>query len=125
MAYHLRDQEPETFRDAFRSAVNIKNNRKASSNLGRRDDPKLFNLKNNKKKNDKALVGKKLEEPTIGQVLDLLKKLNPTVFNSHKPNVGEKDSANSNHFNRLRYSGIHKHTWSRSLLNNRHYDLLN
>ena len=68
--------------------------------MGRRDDPNLFNPKKNKKDNDKSLVNKKLEEATISQVLDLLKKMNPLALNSHKPNVGEKAPMNNSHFNR-------------------------
>lgn len=65
MAYQLRDKEPKNLRDAFKFVVIIENNRKASGKLGRRDDPKLFNPKNNKKENDKDLAGKKPEEPII------------------------------------------------------------
>ena len=91
MAYQLRDKDPKKFRYAFKIVVNIEDNRKSSSKIGRRDDPKLFNpKKNNKREVDKTLAGKKSEEPTIGQVLDFLKKMNPTTFNKHKPNVGEK-----------------------------------
>ena len=100
MAYQLRDKEPKNLRDAFKFSINIENNRKASGKLGRRDDPKLFNPKNKKKDNDKYLVNKKPEEATISQVLDLLKKMNPPTFNSHKPNVGEKAPVNNSHFNR-------------------------
>ena len=62
MAYILRDKNPKTLRDAFKTAINIENNRKASSKLGRRDDPKLFNPKNNKKDGDKSMNNKKNEE---------------------------------------------------------------
>ena len=101
MAYQLRDKDPKTLRDAYKIVVNIENNRKASGNIGRRDDPKLFNPKtNNRKDTDKTLVGKKTEQPTIGQVLDLLKKMNPTNFNTYKPNVVEKTLLNNSNFNR-------------------------
>ena len=66
MAYHLRDKDPKTLRDAYKIVVNIGNNRKASNKLGRRDDPQLFNPKNNKKENDKSTTGKKPEEVTMG-----------------------------------------------------------
>ena len=83
-------------RDAYKIAVNIENNKKESGKLGRRDDPKLFNLKtNNKRDANKTPTRKKIEEPTIGQVLDLLKKTNPTTFNTHKPNIGEKALVNN------------------------------
>ena len=100
MAYHLRDKETKTLRDVFRIVVNIENNRKAFNKLGRRDDPKLFNPKYNKKESDKVQIGKKHEEPTMNQILDLLKKMNPPTFNSNKPNVGEKNLPNNNQFNR-------------------------
>ena len=101
MAYELRDKAPITLRDAYKIAVNIENNRKASGKLGRRDDPKLFNSKNNNRKDvDRTPVGNKTDEPKIAQVLDLLKKMNPTTFNAHKPNIGEKAPVNNSNFNR-------------------------
>ena len=76
----MRDKAPRTLRDYYKIAVNIENNRKAFGKFGRRDDPKLFNSKtNNRRDVDKNLVGKKIGEPTITQVLDLLKKMNPTT----------------------------------------------
>ena len=101
MAYELRDKDPKTLRDSYKIVVNIENNRKESSKLGRRDDPNLFNPKNNNKRDaNKTLSGKKTKEPTIGQVLDLSKKMNPTTFNTYKSNVGEKAPENNNNFNR-------------------------
>lgn len=50
---------------------------KASGKLGKRNYPKLFNPKTSKKEVEKILVGKKPEEDTIGQVLTLLKNINP------------------------------------------------
>lgn len=47
ITYTLRDKYPRTLRDAYKMDVNIENNRKASSKLGRRDDPKFFNLRGN------------------------------------------------------------------------------
>ena len=49
MAYQLRDKNPKSFRDTYKVTVNIENNRKVSSKLGRRYDPKLFNPNNNKR----------------------------------------------------------------------------
>ena len=101
MAYELRDKDPKTLRDPYKIAVNIENNRKASRKFGRRDDPKLFNSKiNNRRDVDKTPFGKKIDEPTIGQVLDLLKIMNPTTFNTHKTNIGEKAPVRNNNFNR-------------------------
>lgn len=88
-------------RDSYKVAVNIENNRKTSGELGRRDDPKLFNPKNNNRKEaNKTPIGKKLEEPTIAQVLEMLKKMNPKNFNAHKSNVFEKIPINNNNYNR-------------------------
>ena len=99
LAYLLRDKDPKTLREAYKAAINIENNRKASGKLGRRDDPKLFNPKNNnKRESDKTPIGKKLEEYTMGQVLELVKKMNPTNFN--KPYVAETTPVNNNNFNR-------------------------
>ena len=99
MAYQLRDKDLKTLRDAYKIVVNIANNKKASSKMGRRDDPKLFNPKNNnKREGDKTPIGKKLEEPTISQVLEFLKKMNPSNFN--KPNITKRTHVNNNSFNR-------------------------
>ena len=65
MAYILRDKDPKTLRDTFKIAVNIENNRRASSKLGKRDDPKLFNPRNNKRGGDKPATNKKNEEDKI------------------------------------------------------------
>lgn len=40
MCYLLRDKNPLSLREAYKMAVNIENNRKASRKVGRRDDPK-------------------------------------------------------------------------------------
>ena len=57
----------------------------------------MFNSKTvNRRDVDKTLVGKKIDEPKISQVLDLLKKMNPTTFNAHKPNTGEKAPVHNN-----------------------------
>ena len=75
MAYQLRDKDPKILRDAYKIAVNIENNRKSYGKLGRRDDPKKFNSKNNNKREvDKTPARKKSKESTLGEVLDLLKK---------------------------------------------------
>lgn len=49
ITYILRDKYPRILRDAFKIAINIENNRRAPGKLGRRDDPKLFNPRGNKK----------------------------------------------------------------------------
>ena len=101
MAYSLRVKDPKNLRDANKIVVNIENNRKTSGKLGRRDALKLFNPKNNNKREvDKTPIVKKPEEPTIGQVLDFFKRMNPTTFNTHKPNIGEKSPVNNTNFSR-------------------------
>ena len=77
MAYIPRDKDPKTLRDAFKITVNIDNNRRASGKLGKRNDPKLFNSRNNKRDGDKPTANKKNEEDKIDQVIWLLKNLNP------------------------------------------------
>lgn len=42
MAYILRDKNPHNLRDAFRIAINVESNRKASGKLGRRIDGRLL-----------------------------------------------------------------------------------
>lgn len=69
MAYILRVKDPKTLRDAFKIVVNIENNRRASSKLGKRDDPKLFNPRSNKREGDKPVVNKKNEEDKMDQVI--------------------------------------------------------
>ena len=98
-AYTLRDKDPKTLRDAFKIAVNIANNRRASRKLGRGDDPKLFNPWGSKKEGDKLGTTTKPEEDKMDQVLNLVKNLKPIVNNVTKPNTGEKPQFNNN-FNR-------------------------
>ena len=64
MAYELRDKAPRTLRDAYKIAVNIENNRKASGKFGRRDEPKLFNSKTN---NRRMLIKPLLERKLMNQ----------------------------------------------------------
>ena len=71
MAYNLRDKDPKTLRDAYKMTVNIENNTKASGKLGRRDDPKLFIPRNNKKESDKNVAGKKPKEENKIVVINL------------------------------------------------------
>ena len=52
MVYILKDKDPITLRDGFKTTINIENNRKASGKLGRRDDPKLFISMGNRKEDD-------------------------------------------------------------------------
>ena len=77
MVYILRDKDPKTLRDAFKIDVNIENNRRTSRKLGRRDDPNIFNLRNNKRDGDKLATNKRNEEDKIDQVIGLLKNINP------------------------------------------------
>lgn len=90
MAYILRDKHPKTLRYAFKIAINIENNRRASGKLGRRDDPKLFNPHSNKKESDKPTTSKNFEENKMDQMLNLLKNMNPLIGNTNKENIGDK-----------------------------------
>ena len=98
MAYVLRDKESKTLRDAYTMAINIENNRRATGNLGKRDDPKLFNSRG-KRDNEKPVLGKKFEDDQMGQVLSLLKQLNSLAPLASKPNTQERAPYNNN-FNR-------------------------
>ena len=62
MAYIHRDKDPKTLREAFEIVVDIENNRRESRKLGKRDDPKLFNPRNNKREGDKTITNKKNKE---------------------------------------------------------------
>ena len=62
MAYILRDKDPKILRDAFKIAINIESNRRAFGKLGKRDDPKIFNPRNNKRDGDKLVANKGNEE---------------------------------------------------------------
>ena len=64
IAYQLRDKDPRIVRDAFRIVVNIENNLRIVRKLGsKRDDPRLFGNKGNRKEEYKPDVNKK-QEPT-------------------------------------------------------------
>lgn len=49
MTYLLRDKNTCTLRDSFIIGVNVESNRREFSKLGRREDPKLFRIRGNKK----------------------------------------------------------------------------
>ena len=74
-AYQLRDKEPTTLRDAFRMAINVENNLRISGRLeSKRDDPRLFGNKGNRKEDHKIVGGKKQESNEISQVLNYIKR---------------------------------------------------
>ena len=78
MAYQLRDKEPRTLRDAFRIFVNIENNLIILGNLGsKRDDPRLFGNKRNRKEEHKPIGGRKQEPSEMSQILYAIKGLKP------------------------------------------------
>ena len=80
IAYHLRDKDPKTLKDAFMIAVNIENNLRISGNLGsKRDDPRLFGGKGNKKDDSKASRGNKQEEDMMNQILKAIKGLSNPI----------------------------------------------
>ena len=77
MAYILWDNNLKTLREAFKIVGNVENNRSASCKLGKRDDPKHFNPRNNKRDGDKPVANKRNEEDKMDQAIGLLKNLNP------------------------------------------------
>ena len=99
MAYILRDKDPKTLRDAFKIAVNIENNRRASGKLAKRDDPTLFNPGHNKRDGNKPATNKKSEEDKMDQVIGLLKNLNPQGLNNRNENNINDRSQYANNFN--------------------------
>ena len=97
MPYIIRYKDPKTSRDVYKMAMNIENKKPTSGKLGRRDDPKLFNPRGNKKEGDKSIVTKKPKDDIMGQVLNLLKNLNPPAYHANKPNTHEKPQFNNNY----------------------------
>lgn len=87
MAYQLRDKEPRTLRDAFRIAVNIENNLRILGRLeSKRDDPRLFGGKGNKREENKTTTGKRQEPTEMNQILNAIKGLNlPQIKNEKNP----------------------------------------
>ena len=86
MAYKLRDKDPRTIRDAFRIVVNIENNLRILGKLGsKRDDPRLFGNKGNRKEEHKPIGGKKQEPNEMSQILNAIKGLNPQTKFERNP----------------------------------------
>ncbi|HEX4849980.1 MAG TPA: hypothetical protein VFV08_04190, partial [Puia sp.] len=80
-AYGLRDKGPATLRDAFRIAVNIENNRKASGKTNRRDDVKI--LQNpNKPQNTQGSTS--APEDKIDKLANVVKDLSYRLARSEK-----------------------------------------
>lgn len=105
MTYQLRDKEPRTLRDAFRIAINIQNNLRILGRLERkRDDPRLFGNKENRKEENKAIGGKKQQLSKISQILNAIKGLNlPQMKNDRNPtNNRAPYQSNFNRKNRLK-----------------------
>ena len=62
VAYQLRDKEPRTLREAFRTAINIENNLRILGRLeSKRDNPRLFGNKGSRREDHKIVGGKKYE----------------------------------------------------------------
>ena len=87
VAYQLRDKEPRTLREAFRVFVNIENNLRISGRLeSKRDDPRLFGNKGNRREDHKIVGRKKHESSEMSQVLNAIKNLSlPQVKNDRNP----------------------------------------
>ena len=100
MAYQLRDKEPRTLRDAFRSAINVENILRILGRLeSKRDDPRLFGNKGNRKEDHKNIGGKKQEPSEISQVLNAIKNLNlPQIKNDR--NLTDNRIPYQSNFNR-------------------------
>lgn len=47
--YEILSHKPTTLKQAFKTSTTIENNRKTTGRIGKRDDPKLYNLKATKK----------------------------------------------------------------------------
>ena len=78
MDYQLRDKEPRTLRDAFKIAINIENNLRVSHKLGsKRDDPRLFGNKGNRKEEHKPIGDRNQEPSEMSQILNVIRGLNP------------------------------------------------
>ena len=100
MAYQLRDKEPRTLRDAFRISVNIENNLRISEKLHRkRDDPRFFGNKENRKEEHKPAGGRKQEPSEMSQILNAIKGLNPSQARTNRNPIKNKAPYQSN-FNR-------------------------
>ena len=83
IAYQLRDKDLRTLREAFQMAINVENNLRITGRLeSKRDDPRLFSNKGNKREDHKILGGKRRESNEMGQVLNAIKSLSlPQVKN--------------------------------------------
>lgn len=91
MGYQLRDKEPRTLKDAFWIVVNITNNMRISSKLGaKRDDPRLFGGRNNKKGDHKPLGNKKQEVDKIDHVLSAIKDLKIPMNKNDKGQIANR-----------------------------------
>ena len=102
--YQLRDKEPRTLREAFRVAINIENNLRILGRLeSKRDDPRFFGNKGNRREDHKVVGGKKQEPSEITQVLNAIKNLSlPQVKNDRNPTDNRIPyQSNFNRHNRL------------------------
>ena len=100
IAYQLRDKDPRTLREAFRMAINVENNLRITGRLeGKRDDPRFFGNKGNKKEDHRISGGKRQESSEMSQVLNAIKNLSfPQAKNDKNP-IDNKVPYQSN-FNR-------------------------
>ena len=74
MTYQLRDKEPKICRDDLRIVVNIETILRILGKLGsKRDDPKIFGNKGNKKEENKPTRDKKQEPTKMSQILNVIK----------------------------------------------------
>ena len=100
MAYQLRDKEPRTLRDAFKISINIENNLRIWGKLGsKRDDPRLFGNKGNRKEEHKPTSGRKKESSEMSHILNAIKGLSPSQTRIDRNLIENKAPYQSN-FNR-------------------------
>lgn len=85
MAYILRDKNPHNLRDAFRIAINVESNRKASEKLGRRTDGRLWQ----ETKQQPNKVAK--EDDKIEKLVTAMKDLTAKVNKNDKPHYNWQD----------------------------------
>ena len=81
-------------RDAFRVAINIESNRRASGKYGRREEPTL--LKNPRNKTEKVSTAKPKDDEKWEKVYSTLKDIKQIVAKKEKGIGNERKSYNRN-----------------------------
>ena len=76
--YEIRSQRPSSLPQAFKVAMTIENDRKATCRINKRDDPKLYNPKNPKK-------------DELKEIMDMLKEMKVKQNRNEKPSFHKND----------------------------------